>query len=99
MCREPPAIHQGFNSGYQAINLALHFGAKRVVLLGFDMGATGDEHWFGKHPTELDSGRDWSRFIQAFESMQPESAGLEVINATRITALRCFPRAPLRTVV
>jgi hypothetical protein len=32
----PDRVH-GNNSGYQAINVAYHFGVKRIVLLGFDM--------------------------------------------------------------
>lgn len=43
-------IHLGGNSAYQAVNLAVNFGATRVMLLGFDMGATGLGHWFGDHP-------------------------------------------------
>ena len=30
-------LKTGSNSGYQAINLAVHFGAKRIILLGYDM--------------------------------------------------------------
>lgn len=30
-------LRTGANSGYQAINLAVHFGAKRIILLGYDM--------------------------------------------------------------
>ncbi len=33
----PGYIRTGGNSGYQAVHLAVHLGAKKIVLLGFDM--------------------------------------------------------------
>ena len=39
-------IHFGHNSGYQALNLAVLFGVKKILLLGYDMQRTnGKEHW------------------------------------------------------
>jgi hypothetical protein len=32
-------LHHGQNSGYQALHLAVHFAAKRILLLGYDMHA------------------------------------------------------------
>ena len=34
---DPRFVRTGRNSGYQAINLAAHFGATRILLLGYDM--------------------------------------------------------------
>ena len=34
-------LAHGNNSGYAAINLAVHLGAARIVLLGYDMGNDG----------------------------------------------------------
>src|SRR5690606_24056968 len=42
---EPGLIHYGSNSGFQAVNLALQFGAKVIRLVGFDMQPNG--HFFG----------------------------------------------------
>lgn len=44
---EPNGIRNGGNSGYAAINLAYHLGAKKIVLMGFDAknGAGGNSHW------------------------------------------------------
>lgn len=90
----PGVIHQGQNSGYQAINLALLLGAKTVALLGYDMQGRG-QHWFGQHPATLSQQTDYSGLIQIFERMKPELYGLEVINCSRSTALSCFPRMSL----
>jgi uncharacterized Rossmann fold enzyme len=44
---EPNAIRTGGNSGYAAINVAYHLGAKKIILMGFDAknGPGGNTHW------------------------------------------------------
>ena len=44
---EPNGIRTGGNSGYAAINVAYHLGAKKIVLMGFDgkNGSGGNTHW------------------------------------------------------
>lgn len=95
---DPDIIHQGCNSGYQAINLAYHFGAKRIILLGYDMQFTrGESHWFGDHPDGIKSSYgDW---IGKYNTLarHAHNLELEVINCTRITALTCFPRESLES--
>jgi hypothetical protein len=93
---EPGGIRTGFNSGYQALNLAVHLGAKRILLLGFDLSADGDRtHWFGDHPDRDPSPYAEMRF--AFESLRPhlETLGVSVLNCSRRTALTTFPCAVL----
>lgn len=100
LSRDPAYIHQGSNSGIQAINLAYHLGARRVVLLGYDMQATGDKaHWFGDHPTGFRS--KWDRWIPLYQRVADDAKlmGLEIINATRETALTCFQRKPLSSLL
>lgn len=49
---DPGALRTGANSGYQAIHLAAHFGARRIILLGYDMRCSGGRtHWHEGHPT------------------------------------------------
>lgn len=96
---EPELIHFGHNSGYQALNLAVLFGVKKIILLGYDMKRTnGKEHWFGDHPPKLKVAIPFPMFLKAFDSVGPdlERAGVNVINCTRETALTCFPKAELR---
>ena len=90
-------IHFGNNSGYQAINLAYLFGATKIILLGFDMKVEdGKIHFFGQHPYHgKNQGPDngvmerWRRnFVQLAQDLEDE--GVEVINATRSTALKTF---------
>lgn len=92
-------IHYGHNSGYQALNLAVLFGAKKIILLGYDMQRTnGKDHWFGKHPEGLRNSSPYKQFAKAFKSTVPdlERAEVTVVNCTRETALECYPKAELR---
>jgi hypothetical protein len=43
----PKMVSWNGNSGAAAISLAAHFGAKRIILVGFDMklDTTGKQHW------------------------------------------------------
>lgn len=94
-------LHYGSNSGYQAINLAYILGARRVLLLGYDMQVRpGDKtHWFGNHPPGLQESSGFEAFIKSFNAMQPERHGLQVVNCSRDTALTCFERANLEEAI
>lgn len=94
---DPTGLRTGCNSGYQAVNLAVHLGAARIVLLGYDMwrGPNGQQNWFGPHPNHEPS--PYPVFLMRFASIvEPlKSAGVEVVNASRFTVLSAFPRLPL----
>ena len=94
---DPSYINQGSNGGFQAINLAFHEGAERIILLGYDMKFTGGRsHWFGDHPEH--SPANYGSFIQAYNDIPPQlpGLGLTIINCTRSTDLHCFPQKELR---
>ena len=65
--RQRTGLRTGLNSGAAAINLAVHFGATRILLLGYDKGhsKTGPEHFFGAHPKRLRSHSPYHRFRQS----------------------------------
>lgn len=90
---EPTGLRTGCNSGYQAINLAVHLGAKTIVLLGYDMGAhDSQDHWFGAHPWKQGS-PPYHKFLEVFPSILPElsALGITLVNASRRSALTCVP--------
>lgn len=92
---DPFKIHQGANGGYQALNLAVLLGVKTVFLLGFDMRSVdGKKHWHGDHPNGLNNPTDdtYRMWINAFNTTigDLKTAGVEVINCTHDSALRCF---------
>lgn len=90
-----PSIKTGCNSGLMAMDVAVKiFGAKRLILLGFDMHGT---HYFGKHPKPLRNTTD-SRFethIKQFDSWN----GCEVINCTPNSSLKKFPFIELKKAI
>ena len=96
----PTGLRTGSNSGYQAVNLAIHLGATRVLLLGYDMKPTnGRDHWFGSHP--YGATPPYQLFLDRFPTMvEPlKELGVEVLNVTRDSALDVFPRAALEQVL
>ena len=93
----PTGLRTGKNSGYQSVNLAYHLGAARVVLLGFDMFADhGRLRWFGEHPYPSTQ-PPFAEFLKCWPTIvEPlRAAGVDVVNASRKTALECFRRASL----
>lgn len=84
-------LHYGSNGGYQAINLAVLFGAAKILLLGYDMRTIGGlTHWFGDHPDRAVS--HYKRWITGFKTMLPQlhSMGVEIVNCTPGSALDAF---------
>lgn len=94
----PGYIRTGGNSGYQAINLAVQLGVRRIVLLGFDckMGAKKEKHWHPDHPDG--SGADnYQTWIANYAALAPqlEKLGVEVINANPESGIEAFPKMTL----
>lgn len=104
LCSIPGIIHEGpiggGNSGYQAINQALHWGYRKILLYAFDMGATGAGHWHGEHPGKLTNltAQQFDPFARGFGTMLPVLADMsaEVVNCTRKSAITCFRFSTLR---
>jgi len=88
----------GENSGAGAIGLAVHAGAQRILLLGYDCQRTGGRsHWHGDHPAGLDNAGvvdAWPAQFAAFA--RGLASTVAITNCTRESALTCFPRASLQ---
>jgi len=88
----PKVIHYGSNSGFQALNIAVLMGAKRIILLGYDMRFSKDNksHWFGDHPDNVRS--NYTSWLSNYgvAAAQLNEKGIEVINCSPISALTCF---------
>lgn len=90
---KPDRIHTGQNGGYQAINIATLAGARRIVLVGYDMQYTGGKsHWHGDHPVKVPEAW-YGMYAKNFVAIS--KLGLDIVNASRETALKCFPRATI----
>jgi hypothetical protein len=94
----PGVIGWGGNSGFCALGLAFQFGAARIVMLGFDQSGG---HWHGDHPEGVRRPANWSLWRGHFAraALDFKRLGVEVINCSRETTLRCFALKPLREVL
>jgi len=94
--REATGLRSGEHSGYAAINLAVHLGARRILLLGYDLGtpAQGLSHFFGSHPPGLPetTAVQYARFRDHYRGLAVElmALGIEVWNCTLTTRLPYF---------
>lgn len=90
------------NTGLGAINIAVHLGATRIVLLGFDMSeAAEDHHWYerddkgDRHSTY----RMHRRFaLDVWEDLR-RKGGIEVVNACPDSGLPFWPKVELEEVL
>lgn len=97
----------GGNSGHMAIQYAVDDGARNIVLLGFDQFKTeGKAHFHADHPRVTQKGARtnmanaggiaaWPRLMTK-TSIDLKQRGIRVINLSRQTALRCFPRLTVK---
>lgn len=90
--RLPVATHT--NSGLLGVMVAIKLGAKRVLLLGFDMHG---EHYFGQHAAPLKNTTEmrFQQFRRQFAAYRP--MGVEIINCTPGSELTCYPRGELES--
>lgn len=92
---ETGKVGAGGNSGFQALNLAVQWGAKCIILIGFDMTDQSGVHWYGRNNWPRANNPDhnnFKRWIDAFTKAAPqlERMGVDVVNASPNSALKCF---------
>lgn len=84
------------NSGAGAITLAIHLGAQRIVLLGYDCQYTGGRrHWHGDHPPGLGNAGSINDWPEHFVRLARDLRQFNLVNCSRETALTCFARGDL----
>jgi|SRR6185503_6181792 len=104
---DPGALYTGANGTYQSMQVAFHFGVKRIVLLGVDMRVVdGRTHW---HPGHQHVRQTQAGYANVFEhTMLPlfqnavaplKEAGVEVINTSKESALKLWPYKSLTSVL
>lgn len=97
----PGIIATGGNSGFQAINLAVQRGAKKIIMLGYDMGFSSKKHWWDgeikreSRYSNYDGPDGWIEKFKKAAKIIP----VPVVNVSRETALTCFPRANIEDVL
>jgi hypothetical protein len=91
--RNPRVVSWNKSSGACAINVAVHLGAKKIVLLGFDMKRIeGKSNWHVDHP-QTPNIDPYPAFLVPFQSIAHDlkAIGIECVNATLGSALTVFP--------
>lgn len=90
----------GGHSGFQALNLAVQFGAKRILLVGYDLSDRGGVHFYGRNnwskannPASDQLAR-WAKTMDGLASQLKEIA-VEVLNASRDSAMRAFRKVTI----
>jgi len=99
-------IGWGRNGGFQALNLAVQFGSKKIVLVGFDMTLAHGLHWHGKHPTMIKTNNgqqrglfnprdkqvgEWRKAMDGAKAVL-DRLGVTVINCSQVSALKAYPK-------
>lgn len=91
----PGVIGDGHNSGFQAINLAVQFGASVIIGVGFDMRVDLGTHWHGRHGGALNNPRERNviRWRMNLEKQAGILArlGVKFLNASPVSHLGVYP--------
>lgn len=95
---DPEKLVTGWNGGWQALNLAILAGARKIILLGFDgrCAADGTQHWHGGHPKRTPDAA-YEHYRRAFSAGEAaiEAAGVRVFNCSPGSAIDSFPKMAL----
>lgn len=100
---DPAFIHHHHGSGPITLNIALHYGITRMLLVGWDMRHKGSRHFFGEYPEplvhytrNLGEGGELNGLLGEMATIDPEKYGIEIINCTPNSALKHFPMGELK---
>lgn len=104
----PGLICWNCNSGSAAISIAANAGAKRIILLGFDMKTNGNNHqhwhdWYHKIGNQSDKAKrkleaTFDRHLRGFDQIAKDAKkrGIEIINANPDSAIIQFRKVPVK---
>ena len=93
---DPACVRTGMNSGYQAIHVAIHAGARKVLLCGYNL--TGP-NWHGPHAVGLRNSTEefYARCRALYGGLVKPAAerDVDVVNCTPDSALNWFKHGKL----
>lgn len=98
ICADPAKISMFFTSLQGALNLSVHLGARRIVLLGADMRPASDGRTHHHEPHPWPQKRDcWDKqMIDLETTVRPlADMGIEVINTSLESRLTWWPKMRL----
>jgi hypothetical protein len=90
------SLCHGNNSGYAAINLAYILGAKKIILLGYDMKNDGVKgHYHDGYPVPVTGDLVYKeQFLPGFDTLAERlnKKGIKVYNASMYSELNVWPK-------
>jgi len=103
----PGYVSWNRNSGSAAISVAVQAGAKRIILLGFDMKTDSNhQHWHDMYGGGLIDNQKiitkttatFSRHLSGFSSIAQDARrmGVQIINASPDSAITQFPKVHVK---
>ena len=95
----PAEVSCGRNSGFGAINLAKHRGAKTIVLFGYDYQP--DSYYCPQRYTHKkpETGAHWPSWAKIIDGIADQLAGVEVINASPQSTIKAFKKLGIEEAV
>ena len=96
--RDPKRLSWNGSSGGCAINVAVHLGAKKIVLLGYDMKlGNKEEKNMIPHPLEHKKKQTYNNMLEKFKTIAPVAGelGVKILNATPGSRIECFEKVDL----
>jgi hypothetical protein len=104
LVEQPLKLGNGGNSGFQAINLAVQFGATDIILVGFDLHGHGELHWYGRNKwpnANNPSQSNFNRWRKGFEIAKSslDKLRVNVVNTSMDSELKCFSKMSLADVM
>lgn len=89
----------GGTSAFQAMNLAIQFGSKRIAFVGLDARTDLGRHWHGDHGGRLGNPtrRTAAVWRDNFDAAAPQlaAAGISVTNCSSVSAITAYPKMEL----
>ena len=103
----PKAVSWNGNSGAAAISVAANAGAKRIILLGFDMKVNdrSDQHWHDEYGRSAGKGTEhrakklpFHKHLRGFPAIADDAKrrGIEILNASPESAIECFRKVSVK---
>lgn len=78
------------------MNLAIQFGLRSIVLVGFDMSITKGYHWHGRHPAGLNNPKQAGvdKWRLNFDAQRPvlDKMGVRLLIGSPGSALTQYPK-------
>jgi hypothetical protein len=99
LVERPSYVGAGGNSAFQALNLAVQFGATGIMMIGVDCTLEHGDHWHGRHPMPMcnPAQSNVDRWIIAFEGAAPRLRALDVdvVNCSPVSKLTQYPKVTI----